>query len=33
LADTPTGVADASIKTTNSFEVEPKVKNYDLLFN
>lgn len=33
LADTPTGVADASIKTSNSFVAEPKAKNYDLLFN
>jgi len=33
LAETPTGVADASIKTTNSFVEEPKKKNYDLLFN
>lgn len=33
LAETPTGSADASIKTTNSFQDEPKAKSYDLLFS
>lgn len=33
LAETPTGSADASIKTTNSFQDEPKAKSYDILFS
>lgn len=33
LAETPTGSADASIKTTNSFQDEPKAKSLDILFS
>ena len=32
LADTPTGISDASVKTTNNFKQE-KPESYDILFN
>ena len=32
LAETPTGIADASVKTTNNFKQE-KPESYDILFN
>ena len=31
LAETPTGTPDASVKTTNSFQDEPKKKSLDIL--
>ena len=33
LAETPTGTPDASVKTTNSFQDEPKKKSLDILFS
>lgn len=33
LAETPTGVPDASVKSTSSFAEEKKVKSYDILFS
>jgi hypothetical protein len=33
LAETPTGIPDASIKSSSSFAEEKKVKSYDILFS
>lgn len=33
LAETPTGVPDASVKSSSSFAEEKKVKSYDILFS
>jgi hypothetical protein len=33
LAETPTGIPDASVKSSSSFAEEKKAKSYDILFS